>query len=63
MATDTRRRGALVVVEGLDRAGKSSQCMLLRDKLKGTGIPVRYVKFPGEFASTYAILLFFAQIM
>jgi dTMP kinase len=41
-------RGALVVLEGLDRAGKSSQCQLLYDKLHGMGIPVRLMKFPGS---------------
>jgi len=40
-------RGALVVMEGLDRAGKSSQCQLLHDKLYSMGIPVRLMKFPG----------------
>jgi dTMP kinase len=40
-------RGALVVMEGLDRAGKSSQCQLLHDKLHSMGIPVRLMKFPG----------------
>lgn len=40
-------RGALIVLEGLDRAGKSSQCQLLHDKLHAMGIPVRLMKFPG----------------
>ncbi|KAI9037041.1 bifunctional thymidylate/uridylate kinase [Aspergillus affinis] len=40
------RRGALVVVEGLDRAGKSSQCEALRDSLQESGQPVKYVRFP-----------------
>jgi dTMP kinase len=50
MASDAMRtaRGVLVVLEGLDRAGKSSQCKLLHDKLHGMGIPVRLVKFPGS---------------
>ena len=41
-------RGALIVLEGLDRAGKSSQCRLLHDKLHSLGIPVRLIKFPGS---------------
>ena len=51
MASDTMKttRGALVVLEGLDRAGKSSQCKLLHDKLYGMGIPVRLMKFPGSW--------------
>lgn len=40
-------RGALIVVEGLDRAGKTSQCQLLVEALKNHGREVKYVKFPG----------------
>ncbi|OXV11808.1 hypothetical protein Egran_00434 [Elaphomyces granulatus] len=39
-------RGALVVVEGLDRAGKSSQCEILARRLQEMGHQVRYVRFP-----------------
>lgn len=45
------RRGALIVVEGLDRAGKSSQCEMLRDKLAEQGHTVKYIRFPGTVAS------------
>lgn len=41
-------RGLLVVVEGLDRSGKSSQCQLLHDYLTKTAKSVKYVKFPGR---------------
>lgn len=41
------RRGALIVVEGLDRAGKSSQCEFLRQFLQGSGHSVEYIRFPG----------------
>ncbi|KAJ5795222.1 hypothetical protein N7457_001821 [Penicillium paradoxum] len=40
------RRGALIVVEGLDRAGKSSQCEMLRDSLTRQGHMVKYIRFP-----------------
>ncbi|CAI7652210.1 unnamed protein product [Penicillium glandicola] len=40
------RRGALIVVEGLDRAGKSSQCEMLRDFLSQQGHVVKYIRFP-----------------
>ncbi|KAJ5831976.1 Thymidylate kinase [Penicillium riverlandense] len=40
------RRGALIIVEGLDRAGKSSQCELLRDQLLAKGHAVEYIRFP-----------------
>ena len=42
-------RGVLVVVEGLDRSGKSSQCQMLHDTLLRRGVLVRYIKFPGMF--------------
>ncbi|CAG8940629.1 unnamed protein product [Penicillium salamii] len=44
--TQSTRRGALIVVEGLDRAGKSSQCEMLRDSLSQQGSPVKYIRFP-----------------
>lgn len=45
------RRGALIVVEGLDRAGKSSQCEMLRNYLSEQGHIVKYIRFPGISAS------------
>jgi thymidylate kinase len=42
------QRGALIVVEGLDRAGKSSQCQFLVRNLQQLGHKVNYVRFPGE---------------
>ncbi|GES65715.1 thymidylate kinase [Aspergillus terreus] len=47
MATQlSGQRGALIVVEGLDRAGKSSQCEALRDVLHKSGHTVKYIRFP-----------------
>ncbi|KAJ5803869.1 uncharacterized protein N7518_000172 [Penicillium psychrosexuale] len=40
------RRGALIVVEGLDRAGKSSQCEMLQEYLSQQGHVVKYIRFP-----------------
>ncbi|KAJ5573790.1 uncharacterized protein N7459_008217 [Penicillium hispanicum] len=45
------RRGALIVVEGLDRAGKSSQCEMLRDYLEQRGHAVKYIRFPDRTTS------------
>ncbi|KAL3478410.1 P-loop containing nucleoside triphosphate hydrolase protein [Aspergillus californicus] len=45
-------RGALIVVEGLDRAGKSSQCEYLRNFLQESGHAVRYIRFPDRTTST-----------
>jgi dTMP kinase len=42
------KRGSLIVVEGLDRSGKSSQCQRLFDHFRLQGQRVRYVKFPGK---------------
>ncbi|KAL4815326.1 thymidylate kinase-domain-containing protein [Aspergillus spinulosporus] len=39
-------RGVLIVVEGLDRAGKSSQCKFLHNLLQESGRPVKYIRFP-----------------
>ena len=43
----SKRRGALVAVEGLDRAGKSTQHEKLCARLEGEGFPVKRMKFPG----------------
>ncbi|EFJ13525.1 hypothetical protein SELMODRAFT_122192 [Selaginella moellendorffii] len=40
------KRGALIVLEGLDRSGKSSQCHRLVEFLKGTGLKVEAWRFP-----------------
>ena len=45
-------RGALIVVEGLDRAGKSSQCETLLKSLQATGHAVKYLRFPGELSGS-----------
>ena len=42
-------RGALVVFEGLDRSGKSTQCQRLCKHLESQGEKVKYMKFPGAF--------------
>lgn len=40
-------RGKLIVFEGLDRAGKSTQCEQLVQRLKIDGHDVRHLRFPG----------------
>lgn len=40
-------RGRLIVFEGLDRSGKSTQCERLVAYLKEKGVPVRHRRFPG----------------
>lgn len=42
------RRGAFIVIEGMDRAGKTTQAALLRDRLAAASArPVELIKFPG----------------
>ena len=40
-------RGALVIVEGLDRSGKSTQCRLLGQRLNELGHKTKLLRFPG----------------
>ncbi|OCT52666.1 Thymidylate kinase [Cladophialophora carrionii] len=46
------KRGLLVVIEGLDRSGKSSQCQRLFDFFRLQGQRVRYAKFPDRTTPT-----------
>ncbi|KAF2245949.1 thymidylate kinase [Trematosphaeria pertusa] len=39
-------RGKLIVFEGLDRAGKSTQCQMLVEALQKDGVKVRHMRFP-----------------
>jgi dTMP kinase len=48
LRNDFKPHGALIVVEGLDRAGKTSQCQLLLEALRERGHQVKYIKFPGK---------------
>jgi len=40
-------RGALIVVEGVDRSGKTTQCAKLTKRLANEGIKAELFKFPG----------------
>lgn len=50
-------RGKLIVFEGLDRAGKSTQCEMLVEALRKDGVPVRHVRFPGTFTYLYIYMV------
>ncbi|KAL9613282.1 MAG: hypothetical protein Q9167_002191 [Letrouitia subvulpina] len=41
-------RGALIVIEGLDRAGKTTQCERLCQGLEDKGLQIKRMKFPGQ---------------
>ena len=43
------RRGALIIIEGLDRAGKSTQHGRLCSRLEAEGHKVKRMRFPGPF--------------
>ena len=44
------RRGAFLVLEGLDRSGKSTQCRKLVDNLNNGGIRAKAIRFPGDLS-------------
>ncbi|KJY02121.1 thymidylate kinase like protein [Zymoseptoria brevis] len=46
MSSDTSSRGHLIVFEGLDRSGKSTQCARLVDHLRSQGKEVFHQRFP-----------------
>lgn len=43
---ESHTRGALIVIEGLDRAGKSTQCDRLYQALEQQGHSVKHMRFP-----------------
>jgi hypothetical protein len=45
--SSVRSRGAFIVIEGLDRSGKTTQVATLQTRLETEGIPVKLFKFPG----------------
>lgn len=51
-------RGKLIVFEGLDRAGKSTQCQKLVDGLREKGAKVRLQRFPGTCCVYWLRILF-----
>jgi dTMP kinase len=51
MSTDKGRphsRAPFIVIEGLDRSGKTTQAALLHSKLQSLNIPTKLLKFPGK---------------
>lgn len=44
------RRGALIVLEGVDRAGKTTQCLRLVTALCASGHRAELLRFPGARA-------------
>lgn len=50
-------RGAFIVLEGLDRSGKSTQVALLEKRLLAQGKKVKVMRFPGRFLACTGIYL------
>lgn len=45
--TTQKKRGLLIVFEGMDRVGKSTQCQLLKDYFINKKQNVELINFPG----------------
>jgi dTMP kinase len=45
------KRGAFIVIEGLDKSGKTTQTSLLHDRLQSSGVPAKLLKFPDRTTS------------
>jgi len=57
------KRGAFIVIEGLDRSGKSTQAAALCERLAAAGISVKLQKFPGALlCSQISALAYIAQM-
>lgn len=48
--------GKLIVIEGLDGSGKSTQLELLKDRLRAEGIPSRAISFPDYDSDSSALV-------
>lgn len=53
-AAPTVARGALVVLEGLDRSGKTTQVKLLEQRFVELGRKVKLMRFPGRLFAVVA---------
>lgn len=49
------KRAPFIVIEGLDRSGKSTQASILLERLESCGKLVKLFKFPGEHSNEYLI--------
>ena len=52
-------RGLLIVVEGCDRSGKSTQCARLTDRLNANGHNTKLLKFPGKLQHVIGLVITF----
>ncbi|KAL7785291.1 P-loop containing nucleoside triphosphate hydrolase protein [Trichoderma ceciliae] len=49
--SDSKKRGAFIVLEGLDRSGKTTQVKLLEQRFVEEGRPVKVMRFPDRTTS------------
>ena len=50
-------RGALIVLEGLDRSGKTTQVKLLEQRFVELGRRVKVMRFPGKLLIVFSFAL------
>lgn len=50
------KRGALIVLEGVDKAGKTTQCQKLVQALRHKGQPAEMMRFPGMAFSNHVFM-------
>lgn len=55
-------RGAFILVEGLDRAGKTTQVKRLCDRLYASGHNVKNIRFPGTISPCFQSLQPFSSV-
>lgn len=58
----TSSRGALIVLEGCDRAGKTTQAKKLVDALNQLGRTTKLIKFPGKCISYIKSSVMFRRV-
>lgn len=56
-----KNRGAFILFEGCDRAGKTTQAIKLYEYIKGLGYPVKLWKFPGTTMKHNDILILYRR--
>ena len=56
LKTKTRKKGFLIVIEGIDSSGKETQANLLYESMKNAGRKVRKVEFPDYKSDSSALV-------
>lgn len=53
------QRAPFIVIEGLDRSGKTTQTRILHTRLQDAGVDVKLIKFPGTYIQSECLESFF----